>query len=171
MAIDFFEITISVRMRTPRALRRYLEQAFAEFADKYTPEALEVVTPPADEIRNRFKEGPVWVALRNKVVIGTVSVVPEPEWLYLRSMAVSPNQQGLGIGGMLLETVESYAVAQGFKKLFLYTTPFSVDAIRLYEKHGFVRGRDTAADEWFGTPGLEMMKSLDRKSKTNATGS
>jgi len=56
--------------------------------------------------------------------------------------------------------IEEYAISEGFEKLFLYTTYFSTGAVELYEKHGYIRGRDTTADEWYGTPGLAMEKIL-----------
>ena len=103
--------------------------------------------------------------------MGTVSVVPEPEWLYIRSMAVSPKAQGLGIGNKMLQEAERYAADNGFDKLFLYTTYFSASAIKLYEKNGFYKVRDTTADEWFGTPGLAMEKKINRNTKQNVIGS
>jgi ribosomal protein S18 acetylase RimI-like enzyme len=142
-----------------------LFEAFSFFRADYTPEAFAVVTPDPDEITERFDEGPMWVALCGGVVVGTVSVVPEPEWLYIRSMAVSPAAQGHGVGHRLMDVVEEYAIEHQFDRLFLYTTYFSKGAIELYEKHGFERGRDTTADEWFGTPGLAMEKRLSRNEK------
>lgn len=149
------------------AIAAILLEAFSQFESDYTPEAFVVVTPKADEIATRFDEGPMWVAVKDDEVVGTVSVLPEPEWLYIRSMAVSPKAQGLGIGYRLLDAVEECAIANGFDRLFLYTTYFSTGAIQLYEKHGFKRGRDTAADEWFGTPGLAMEKKIGRNIKQN----
>ncbi len=78
-----------------------------------------VVTPPPDEIVGRFEEGPIWVAVKDEEIVATVSVVPEPEWLYIRSMAVLPNAQGLGIGHGLLEAVERYGIENNFERLFL----------------------------------------------------
>ena len=144
------------------AIAKVLLEAFSRFRNDYTPESFAVVTASAEEVAKRFDEGPIWVAEDQGEIVATVSVLPEPEWLYIRSMAVSPAAQGLGIAHRLLDAIEKYATHEGFEKLFLYTTYFSVGAIELYEKHGFVRGRDTTAEEWFGTPGLAMEKSLIR---------
>lgn len=149
------------------AIAAILFDAFSAFRSDYTTEAFAVVTPSAEEIVSRFDEGPMWVALIGEKVVGTVSVVPEPEWLYIRSMAVAPAAQGRGAGHKLLDAVEEYALANGFDRLFLYTTYFSTGAIELYEKHGFIRGRDTTAQEWFGTPGLAMDKFLEGNTKHN----
>ena len=142
------------------AIAKVLLEAFSQFRNDYTPGSFAIVTPSADEIAKRFDEGPMWVAEDEGEIVATVSVLPEPEWLYIRSMAVSPAAQGLGIAHRLLDSIEDYTIGDGFEKLFLYTTHFSVAAIDLYEKHGFVRGRETTAEEWYGTPGLAMEKSL-----------
>ncbi len=165
---------LEVRLARPgdeSAISEVLLEAFSRFRDEYTPESFAIVTPSADEVATRFGEGPMWVADDNGDIVATVSVLPEPEWLYIRSMAVSPAAQGLGIAHRLLDAIEEYAVAEGFSKLFLYTTYFSKGAIELYEKHGFVRGRDTTAEEWFGTPGLAMEKNIGIGSKQNVVGS
>jgi ribosomal protein S18 acetylase RimI-like enzyme len=139
-----------------------LRLSFAEFESDYTPAAYAIVTPPAEEITGRFAEGPMWVAVRNGQLTGTVSVVPETDRLYIRSMAVLPNAQGLGIGKRLMLAVEKYGIEKGFDSLFLYTTHFSADAIRLYERLGFIKDQDTTAESWYGTPGLSMIKKIGR---------
>jgi GNAT superfamily N-acetyltransferase len=165
---------VQIRLATAddaESIAEILFEAFSEFESGYTPEAFAVVTPPPEEVARRFEEGPMWVALKDEEIVGTVSVLPEPEWLYIRSMAVLPTAQGHGIGYRLLDVIEEYGIKNGFDRLFLYTTYFSPGAIRLYEKNGFVRGRDTTADEWYGTPGLAMDKKLDRNIKQNVVGS
>jgi len=163
---------IKIRRALPEdaaAIEHVLRIAFAQFANDYTAEALAYVTPASDEIVDRFVEGPMWVAeTETGEAVGTVSVVHEPEWLYIRSMAVLPAAQGHGVGGKLLQAIEDHAFDERFNTLFLYTTHFSTDAIRLYEKHGFKRGRETTAEEWCGTPGFEMWKYLTGEVRTNA---
>ena len=154
---------VSIRLATPddaTEISRVLFESFSTFREAYTPEAFEVVTPSPGEILTRFGEGPMWVASANGKIVGTSSVLPEPNWLYIRSLGVVSEARGLGIASKLMAAIEEYAVAVGFDKLFLYTTYFSTGAIELYEKHGFIRGRDTTADEWYGTPGLAMEKPL-----------
>ena len=136
-----------------------LGAAFAEFEGFYTPEAFAATVLNSDEIRKRFEEeGAIWTARKNGEIAGTVSVVPDGEKLYVRSMAVLPSAQGLGIAQKLLETVEEFAIENEFESLFLYTTPFLLSAIRLYKINGFKRGEEV--DWFFGTPLFEMDKKL-----------
>ncbi len=148
-------------------IARILRESFARFESDYTPEAMQAVTPTPDEVMSRFDEGPIWVAVDEGEIVGTVSVLPEPDWLYIRSMAVSPKAQGSGIGNRMLQETERYAAENGFDTLFLYTTYFSASAIKLYEKNGFCKVRDTPAEEWFGTPGLAMEKKINTNTKQN----
>ncbi len=154
---------VEIRIASPQESEKIASvicEAFAEFKSCYTPEASAATTPSAEKIRKRFGEGAIWAALKNKKIVGTVSVIAEGKKLYIRSMAVSRTAQGLGIGRKLLETVEKFAVENGFKSLFLYTTPFQTGAIKLYEQNGFERGEDENPDDFFGTPGFAMEKKL-----------
>ena len=142
------------------AIADVLFAAFSKFEHEYTPESFAIVTPSADEVATRFVEGPLWVAERNGKVVGTVSATTEPDGMYIRSMAVGPDAQGLGIGHKLLDAVDEYFQSSELDRIFLYTTYFVPGAKELYEKHGFKWVRDTAAEEWYGTPGLEMEKGI-----------
>jgi len=151
--------TVDVRLAVPadaEAIANILAEAFGEYRENYTPEAFEVVTPASSEIAKRFGEGPQWVAEINGEIVGTVSVTTEPEGLYIRSMAVSPSAQGNGVGHKLMDAVNGFADESDHERIFLYTTYFVPGAKQFYESHGYKWVRDTTAEEWYGTPGLEM---------------
>lgn len=154
-----------VRIRTAvpddaPAIASVLQESFVEFKSLYTREGYAATTPASEQIQDRIKEGPVWVALQNDVIVGTVSVVPEGGALYIRGMAILPAARGQGIGELLLRRVESFAVEQGVSRLFLSTTPFLGRAIQLYERYGFRRNSE-GPDNLFGTPLFTMEKILE----------
>jgi len=136
-------------------------EAFAPFRDEYTPDAFEYTAVSADKVRERFDEGPMWLAIANGEVVGTVSGLLEEERFYIRSMAIKPSAQRGGIGQRLLETLETFARDAGYKKLYLYTTFVLPGARRLYEKNRFYVLRETPPEEWYDMGGLEMEKILD----------
>jgi ribosomal protein S18 acetylase RimI-like enzyme len=70
-----------------------------------------------------------------------------------------PAARGSGVGAELLRQAEAWAVSEGFRCIFLSTTPFLDSAIRLYEKFGFRRKRDGVHD-LFGTPLFTMERNL-----------
>lgn len=136
-----------------------LQQAFAEHEPLYTKEGYAATTPGADEVLARMNQGPIWIALHPDQIVGTASVVPKPEGIYVRGMAVLPSARGLGIGYSLLTEIQRLAEAHCAKRLFLSTTPFLNRAIRLYEAFGFERTNEGPHD-LFGTPLFTMQKIL-----------
>ena len=145
--------------RDAPAIALLLAEAFAEYRPLYTPAGYEATGIANQQVISRIKEGPVWIAMLDELVVGTISVVSRRKSLYIRGMAVAPLARGQRIGKMLLTHVEKFAVSQGFSSLFLSTTPFLDRAIRLYESFGF-RKTDEGPHELFGTPLFTMEKSL-----------
>ena len=139
------------------AVASVLSESFGEYERLYTREGFEATTPACAEVLRRIEEGPVWVALVDERVVGTVSAVPKGESLYVRGMGLAPAARGRGIGELLLRRVEGFASEHGFVRLFLSTTPFLSRAIRLYERHGFER-TDEGPDNLYGTPLFTMEK-------------
>jgi ribosomal protein S18 acetylase RimI-like enzyme len=140
------------------AIASTLHAAFSGFEASYTALAFAATTPTPEEVAGRFAEGPIWVAVQADRVLGTVSVVPQGRGLYIRSMAVHPTARGQGIASRLLLAVEEFAMAEGYGRLVLTTTPFLEAAIQLYERAGFRLTGEHA--DLFGTPLLWMAKDL-----------
>src|SRR5262249_7423991 len=124
------------------------------------PGGFAATTPTSDQIRARWYEGLVWVAVQNGNLIGTVAAVSKSTGLYVRSMAVLPSVRGQGIALQLLKQMESFAVANHHARLFLSTTPFLTSAIHLYERFGFQQN-DEGPHDLFGTPLFTMVKQLE----------
>ena len=58
---------------------------------------------------------------------------------FIRFLAVSPLVRKKGIARFLIDGVVSYLKEQGYDSVYLHTSHFMVDAIKLYERYGFVR--------------------------------
>ena len=117
-------------------IAKVLGEAFAEYESLYTEKAYAATTADSDTIRERFAESTTWVAMFGEKIVGTVSVVPENRSLYIRSMAVLPAARGARIGERLLAEIESFALTNGYRRLFLSTTPFLSPAF------GFIKNLD-----------------------------
>ena len=139
---------------------RLLREAFEPFRDRYTPGGFADTVATAQVIRERLETGTIWLAFNGDEPIGTVTALPEPERIYIRSMAVTPRAQGRGVGQELLDVLEADARARGFRKLYLYTTFVLPGAQPLYEKNGFRVTRETPPEEWHDMAGVEMEKDL-----------
>jgi N-acetylglutamate synthase-like GNAT family acetyltransferase len=152
---------VQIRRATERdaeELARVLRDAFAEFERLYTRAGYAATTPDADALRARLDEGPTWVAEERGEILGTVSAV-EHDGVYVRSMAVTPVARGRRVAFHLMRQLTLFALAKHAPRLYLSTTPFLFDAIRLYEALGFRRTGDPPHD-LHGTPLVTMAKTL-----------
>ncbi|HJP93095.1 MAG TPA: GNAT family N-acetyltransferase [Pyrinomonadaceae bacterium] len=152
----------SIRLATEAdlpSIAALIHTSFIEYKSSYTDKGFVATTPSADQLAKRMAEGPIWIAVQDEVVLGTVSVVSRGDELYIRGMAVVPQARGLGLGELLLKTVQEFALAHGHKRLTLSTTPFLLRAIKLYTRFGFERTAD-GPHELFGTPLFTMVKQL-----------
>jgi GNAT superfamily N-acetyltransferase len=72
----------------------------------------------------------------------------------LRAMAVDPEHRGRGLGAALVGAAVERAEADGADALALHTAEWLREAIRLYERCGFVRDQrhDLLASEIMGVP-------------------
>ncbi len=143
-------------------ISQLLHESFVEFKALYTDGGFAATAPGADQILIRLQEGPVWLALSENAVLGTVAAVIKDASVYIRGMAVVPWARGMGVGVALLQRAEDWAAVQSYQRLFLSTTPFLSSAIRLYERSGFRRSNKDP-HELFGTPLLVMEKTLPRR--------
>lgn len=153
---------ISIQLATAEdlpAVASLMHAAFIEYKPAYTDKGFAATTPPSDQLAQRMAEGPIWIAVEDGALLGTVSVVARAQEIYIRGMAVWPQARGRRLGELLLKTVEAFAVARGHNRLVLSTTPFLSRAISLYERLGFQRTADPPHD-LFGTPLFTMVKVI-----------
>jgi GNAT superfamily N-acetyltransferase len=140
------------------AITALLYDAFLPYRSLYTEKGFAATTLPQEEIEGRISKHVVWVAVSRNKIIGTVSIFPRYEELFVRSMAVSPAAQGNGVGKMLMEHVHEIAVTEGSSFITLTTTPFLFQAIKLYERSGF---NQQGMGHLYGTPLIKMNKQLE----------
>ncbi len=153
---------IQVRQAGPQdvgSISLVLYESFVEYESLYTPQGFAATTPNSQQVTARMREGPVWIAFRGTVVLGTVAAVVKGNSLYMRGMAVLPAARGMRVGARLLAQVEQWASKEGCSRVLLSTTPFLLDAIRLYERSGFRRVGEKP-QHLFGTPLFTMEKNI-----------
>ena len=141
------------------AIADVILQSFLEYKVSYTDAAFAATCPSSAEVEHRLLEGPLWIAVEDETVVGTVSGVPEKEGLLVRSLAVLPSNRGHGTGELLLDHLEKHAYENDYTRLVLSTTPFLTSAIHLYERFGFHRSNEGPSDR-LGTSIFTMVKEL-----------
>lgn len=140
-------------------ISQVLFDAFVEYESLYTQEGFAATAINDEKVLTRMAEGPMWVVLKDGVLVGTAAGLAEDQSLYVRGMAVDPSARGQRIGHTLLATIEEFARAALFRRMYLSTTPFLDRAIRLYEGFGFKR-INKAPGDLCGTPLFSMEKIL-----------
>jgi GNAT superfamily N-acetyltransferase len=83
--------------------------------------------------------GQVFFALDGEEAVGTAAAIRvSPAAFELAKMAVTPSHQGHGLGERLGQAVVDFARSAGAESIFLETNSSLANAIRLYQRLGFV---------------------------------
>jgi ribosomal protein S18 acetylase RimI-like enzyme len=116
-----------------RLNRAWIEQYFVvEEADR------EVFADPEGAIIRGG--GEIFFVVEGGEVLGTCALIPhEPGAFEIAKMAVSPSARGRGFGDLLMEATVDFARKADADKVVIVSNTVLTPAIRLYEKHGFVR--------------------------------
>ncbi|HEY0791632.1 MAG TPA: GNAT family N-acetyltransferase [Chthoniobacterales bacterium] len=91
----------------------------------------------------------VWLALQEQNVVGSVFIVELPgNVAQLRLLFVHAKLRGQGLGRWMVETAVSYARAEGYRLVFLWTVQGLERAIGLYVDAGFRRTLEHPGAPW-----------------------
>lgn len=121
------------------AIRRVMQAAFSPLLLRgYPKRAIHRTISKTWRIRDRIlSDSVVLVAEIDDEVVGTVTGIEEHESMRVSSLGVHPLHQCYGIGTELLETLESIAIENGNRKMFLVTAWAMTEAIQLYRRLGY----------------------------------
>jgi GNAT superfamily N-acetyltransferase len=76
-------------------------------------------------------------------------MVPAADHLLIENIAVSPAQQGQGIGKKLLAHAEQVAASLGVADILLYTNKRFVENVQLYLRNGYAIDREEPLKDGF----------------------
>ncbi len=85
------------------------------------------------------------------VIQGCVNLQVQHERVYLGMFSVDPDQQGGGIGKIILKAAEEYARSQTCAVIYMSVISVRAELIAWYQRHGYV---DTGARKPFNEDGL-----------------
>ncbi|WP_225729670.1 MULTISPECIES: GNAT family N-acetyltransferase [unclassified Nocardia] len=122
------------------------------------------------ELRDTARRAPlaeVLVAEYRGQVVGSLTIAApgtpyaetaRPDELEFRMLAVAKAARGLGVGTALVRTVIDRAIAESYAAVMITTMPTMTDAMRIYERFGFVRvpERDWITDAGNRLPVLRL---------------
>jgi len=84
--------------------------------------------------------GQIFFVVEDGQVLGTCAVLcHSPDIHEIAKMAVAPAARGRGYGDLLMEAAVAFSRAAGARRMVIVSNTRLAPAIRLYQKHGFVR--------------------------------
>jgi putative acetyltransferase len=84
--------------------------------------------------------GEFWVVKHQGEAVGTSAYYPINRGhnaVEIRKMYLLPMARGHGLGRFLLQTLEARIQARGFSQIWIETASILVEAVQLYERHGY----------------------------------
>ena len=135
-------------------VRRLLVAANEGYRQALSPASFDAYLAMVLDLEPRFEVAEVLVVRAAGAPLGTVTYFPDATlegWGFsegvagIRSMGVDPSARGCGLAVRLLDECVARSRRIGASAIGLHTAAWLPDAIRLYERYGFVRD-----------PGLDM---------------
>lgn len=108
--------------------------AFVSEAQIYGSADMPPLTQTVEQVRAELRDGDALGARREGRLVGAIRFRMDGETLLIGRIAVAPDQQGEGVGRLLLEAAERRS---GAAQAELFTGSLSEANIRLYESCGY----------------------------------
>lgn len=123
--------------------------AFASEALIYGDPDMPPLTQTLEELRAELVENVGCVAVSGGRIVGAVRARVDGALLLIGRLAIAPDQQGEGLGTLLLGAVEERGRTAGATEAELFTGGLSEANQRLYEREGYHRAEETDDGEIF----------------------
>lgn len=126
-----------IRRATPADSESVLQltrEAYAKWVPLIGREPLPMTVDYGVAVREHLID----LAERNGELLGLVEMIVNPGWLLIENIAVRPDQQGKGLGDLLLRHAQNAATSLGLHELRLYTNALFAANIAFYAKRGFI---------------------------------
>lgn len=130
--------------------------AFASEALIYGDPDMPPLTQTLEELAAELVENLGCVAVTDGRLVGAVRARRDGDLLLIGRLAIAPDQQGEGLGTLLLSAVEERGRAAGASTAELFTGGLSEANQRLYEREGYERTETTADGEIFYRKPLDV---------------
>lgn len=124
-----------------RATLARVEEAYAIVQEYYAAVDV-VVREDADEFAHEYfgESGGIWLASDDAKTVGCIALRPLPRFEQsgeVKRLYVKPECRGQHIAHRLLALLESYAIAVGYRTLYLDSKDDLLPAIHFYHQHGY----------------------------------
>lgn len=119
-------------------IKRVTKKAFTDYSNTINNQNVAALLETDTDIERDIQTKNVWVCLVDGELAGSVRFeVLDKNIAYLSRLAVDPEIQSLGIGGLLLEKVRLECLALGVQAITLYTASKMRSTVAFYLKNGY----------------------------------
>ncbi|XVQ08017.1 GNAT family N-acetyltransferase [Spirillospora sp. CA-255316] len=136
---------VVTRLATAADVPAIAEVARAAYA-VYVPRIGRKPPPMVADFAAAVAAGDTWVAM-DAGVVGYMVLRACADHLLLENVAVRPDAQGRGVGGLLLALAEQRAAELGFDEVRLYTSVAMTENIAYYKRKGYVETHRSEDEE------------------------
>ena len=115
------------------AVARCVRSAYSKYVERIGKEP----APMREDYASVIEAGEVYVLADGDALVGTITMRPERDHLFVGSLAVSPGAQGRGLGRRLMDFAASETAAANLPEIRLYTNEKMWENLAFYERLGF----------------------------------
>lgn len=126
----------------------------------YVPRMDREPAPMVADYATIAEQGDAWVAVRGDSLLGFLVLALADDHMLVDTVAVAPEAQGLGIGGLLLGLAEQRARAAGLRELRLYTNEAMTENLGYYRRRGYLETH-RATDDGFRRVFFSKLIAID----------
>lgn len=114
-----------------------LQKAFREYAEAAGLTDVEALRETPADIEKEILDKVVYIALIDKVIVGTVRVDITGDTAYISRFAVNSSHRNIGIGKSLMNLVDKYLISKNVRQVSLHTASRYGALVRFYYGRGF----------------------------------
>jgi ribosomal protein S18 acetylase RimI-like enzyme len=114
-----------------------IQKAFREYAEAAGLTNVEALKETPADIEKAIREKVVYIALIDKVIVGTVRVDITGDTAYISRFAVNSSHRNIGIGKSLMNLVDKYLISKNVRQVSLHTASKYGALMRFYYGRGF----------------------------------
>ena len=119
-------------------IQRVTKKAFVDYSNTINNQNVAALLETDKDIEDDIQTKNVWLCLVDGEIVGSVRFeILEQNIAYLSRLAVDPEIQSLGIGGLLLEKVRLECLNSGVRAITLYTASKMRSTVAFYLKNGY----------------------------------
>lgn len=127
---------IQIRQAVPEDLEQ-IQQCIDNAFRPYIAQVGKKPAPMLEDYAAAIENAHLVVAEENRMIVGTLLLKPQSDYMLLDVIAVDPNCQSQGVGSRLLQYTEEYCRRQQISEIRLYTNIYFEKAQAVYAHKGY----------------------------------